>query len=108
CFYFFNKSTACCISSTLRPPPTSTLFPYTTLFRSPLRPTPQPRPARPVRHRRRSRRPGRLRCSCALFSRCSVNFSCAGTVVHGDDDCAPLRPRRQGRCVVCTTSFVRP
>src|SRR5437899_7956622 len=50
----------------LRRPPTSTLFPYTTLFRSPLRrvarapgparPSPRPAHSRSARARRRSRR----------------------------------------------------
>src|SRR3712207_7600996 len=39
----------------IRRPPRSTLFPYTTLFRSRARPTP-PRRTRPVRPRRRARR----------------------------------------------------
>src|SRR5699024_11898176 len=43
--------------SLLRPPPRSTLFPYTTLFRSRAAPAPPPRP-RP----RRGRPVGRFRC----------------------------------------------
>src|SRR5436305_9021853 len=48
----------------VRPPPTSTLFPYTTLFRSrtPRRPSSRARPRRPLRDRRPSgRSPARRR-----------------------------------------------
>src|SRR5690242_21489226 len=44
----------------IRRPPRSTLFPYTTLFRSPVQPAPALPPARRVRRRRRDQQ-GRLR-----------------------------------------------
>src|SRR3712207_7398896 len=62
----------------IRRPPRSTLFPYTTLFRSPARPGGRPVPAQAVQHRHpaeHARRPAELAASGGLrISDCGLRI----------------------------------